>query len=849
MRIGYLASGLFSSYNSLVWNGIYEACSEAGAVFLYFSGGELRSPMITQSTRNPIFDLATADIVDGLLVNTATTFHYIAPAEALDFMSRRPPVPMVSIGVKLGDWPAVTTDSGIGIGDMVRHLARDHGYSRIAFITGPDKNSESEQRLASFEAALDECGLELRPALVAHGMYNQESGIAAFDLLLESGESFDAVVAANDEMAIGAMNRANALGMQVPRSLAICGFDDIDLAQRLAVTLSTVRQPIKEQAKEACRRLIRQLEGGPRAEDLVLPTSFVRRRSCGCLSGPVERAGRIYAGRAGPPARPARPEEAAAAIRGSIEGVLGAMELGAPAPAAPPADAGGRVLEALCRAIEEGDARPALLEAEDSIMQAAAKGFEDYIWWQDLVSELSARCSPLVGAGGPALERFDAFWHQLRILVHELAYQSQYRDRLRDAQAAIRLRETNWKLIQCFETDKLMRTIAAEFPKQGVKACYLCVGGELCGSGEPARLLMAYDESGPLEVPPGGMSVPEGRLVPPEAPSLDRPGVFFVEALFFEAELLGYVVFRTDPAVVPFEELRRQVSSALKGAFLSDEVRSLAAEERQRAAELGEALDALRKNGQKMLAIEKMASLGRLTAGLAHEMNTPLGTIRMAASELDTRIEEYRSSIAEPEAAARDPEVIAGEMAELNAMVQKAAERTVSFVQSIKTQTRDLSKAEPRNFDAVPVIEEAVLLLNPQIRKGNCPVEFRHSWPTVIIKGVAGRLAQVVTNLINNAIEASIPKGGGPILLELETDGEGATLTVRDRGTGIADGVMPHIFDPLFTTKSMADGTGLGLTIVYDIITGDFGGTIQAASPPGEGAVFTLTFPKPKEDG
>src|SRR5205807_2107336 len=111
------------------------------------------------------------------------------------------------------------------------------------------------------------------------------------------------------------------------------------------------------------------------------------------------------------------------------------------------------------------------------------------------------------------------------------------------------------------------------------------------------------------------------------------------------------------------------------------------------------------------------------------------------------------------------------------------------------------------------------------------------------LSGSPARLAQVVTNLVMNAIDASAEKGGGTITLRLEAAPEAVTLQVKDRGSGIPPELLSKIFDLMFTTKPFGQGTGLGLTIVQQIVTGDFGGTVAVESQVGQGTTFTLRFP------
>ncbi|MCI0644733.1 MAG: ATP-binding protein [Chloroflexi bacterium] len=258
--------------------------------------------------------------------------------------------------------------------------------------------------------------------------------------------------------------------------------------------------------------------------------------------------------------------------------------------------------------------------------------------------------------------------------------------------------------------------------------------------------------------------------------------------------------------------------------------------------ELMESYQALRENQAKLLTAEKMASLGRLTAGIAHEMNTPLAAVRASLSELDKLTVEYQESIGDLEVEPGDHQEIAREMRQAIRLADSAAERAAGFVRSIKTQTRDRSSEERRHFDAVPVTQEALLLLHHALQQGDCSVEFEPGEPHIELYGSPGRFAQVVTNLVSNAIDASAANGGA-ITVRLRRNPEGVSLEVSDDGVGIVPENMSRIFEPMFTTKPFGQGTGLGLTIVHDIVTGEFGGTIEVSSQPGLGAVFQLQFP------
>jgi signal transduction histidine kinase len=260
-------------------------------------------------------------------------------------------------------------------------------------------------------------------------------------------------------------------------------------------------------------------------------------------------------------------------------------------------------------------------------------------------------------------------------------------------------------------------------------------------------------------------------------------------------------------------------------------------------ADLQQAYEALQANQARLLVAEKMASLGRLTAGIAHEMNTPLAAVRGALAGLTELAKEYESSIAEPGVTPDDHREITREMQQVIQLAEKATARATDFVQSIKSQTRSLGAPAAEYFDAVPVIQDALVLLGYTLRHAKCVESFEAGAKRVELYGSPGRLTHIVTNLVTNAIEASAAKGGGPITVRLTPGPKGVELKISDEGQGIAPEVLPKIFDPMFTTKPFGEGTGLGLTIVHDIVTSEFGGTIDVESQVGVGTTFIILFP------
>jgi LacI family transcriptional regulator len=184
------------------------------------------------------------------------------------------------------DVPAVLADNYGGACEMTAHLL-EHGYRRIAYITGTDNTPDNGQRLRGVRDTLAARGLTLPQHFVVRGDYLRGSGHTAMRMLLDSSARPEAVFAANDQMAADAILAAQECGLNVPDDIAITGFDDIPMASYMSPALTTIHQPIYEQGAYAARLALDLLKADQErrtviAPRVIMPTTLVVRRSCGC---------------------------------------------------------------------------------------------------------------------------------------------------------------------------------------------------------------------------------------------------------------------------------------------------------------------------------------------------------------------------------------------------------------------------------------------------------------------------------------------------------------------------------------------------------------------------------------
>lgn len=178
--------------------------------------------------------------------------------------------------------PCITFENKNGARAMVEHLIEAHNQRRIAFLAGPPDNEDSYWRELGYREALAAHGIPFEPALVRVGGFNEKISEATVEQWLKEGADFEAIFAADDESAIGAMAALERAGKRIPQEVAVAGFDDIILSRYLTPALTTVQAPIERAGWVAVEQLIRVIETGQAESLVLLPTALVIRGSCGC---------------------------------------------------------------------------------------------------------------------------------------------------------------------------------------------------------------------------------------------------------------------------------------------------------------------------------------------------------------------------------------------------------------------------------------------------------------------------------------------------------------------------------------------------------------------------------------
>lgn len=269
-------------------------------------------------------------------------------------------------------------------------------------------------------------------------------------------------------------------------------------------------------------------------------------------------------------------------------------------------------------------------------------------------------------------------------------------------------------------------------------------------------------------------------------------------------------------------------------------------QEMRRAKDAAEAaLGNLRETQNSLIEAEKLAALGRLVAGVAHEVNNPVGISLTVASSLERKIALFaeevergqlrRSSLNDFIAANRDA------ASQLVANLNRAAE----LVQSFKQVAADRSYSDKRTFDLGELTEQVVMSLRPALRKHHVTLTVDCE-PDLTMNSYPGPYGQVLTNLFLNAVAHAFPdgKGGAVDIVVRRVGADSVRILFSDDGCGMSPDVRRKAFDPFFTTRRDQGGTGLGLHIVYSIVTSRLGGRVELDSGSGQGTRIHIVLPR-----
>jgi len=644
--IAVLGAQLSRVWGSEFMAGVLDSARGADVNVVSFVGGKPLAIGANGNASYGLYDLIKPGQFDGILLS-ADIAHGLSKDELFKFCNFLSPIPLASFAVPVEGIPSVMTDNDGGMRAIVRHLIKEHGYERIAFLRGPVGQIEADRRHQAFLDELKSHNIRYDTHLELLGDYSPESGRAAIRTLLdERGMAVQAIVASNDRMAFGVLEALQERGIHVPDKIAVTGFDDVSESQSMGVPLTTVRQSFYDAGTKAFDLLMKRVNGEAVDEVSALPSSLIVRWSCGCLPESIHRAVVL-------------PKEVAhtGRLENKRTAAINALLTAAGVPEDESVrteyvDVFGRAWDTFLASLREQGKSDAFLKTIQDMVAILQRHGYDFNTWQNLISTFRKYALGGISSNTTTL-RAENLFQQARMLVGELSQRAQAYNRLQFVKQEEQLNNFSFSMASAVSFDDIGDAIARHFPVFGIGRWYVMYYGDTDAPGsisspppQSYRLLMQYDEK-KFTMPGDRASLATGRLVPRGRTLEDRRYDAVVMPLSLASNRFGFMWAEMGPDDWDvYVRVRNLLSSALLRTMLVNQ-----REQAKREVEQLYAAEQERRRGAEALArsLRQLSSLNnveQLPEQILEQMNQTLpydrGVLYMEDINGDPVIQAHR---------------------------------------------------------------------------------------------------------------------------------------------------------------------------------------------------------------
>jgi len=556
-------------YLSRLLEGIYAEAELHNLQIIRITSGFLNHTLLDNhdSQRNILLSICGPESLDGLLLS-GTTGHFLDEKGMKSIQPFLKKIPTVGIG-PIPSLICAEVDNSTGMIEAMEHLIVDHGFRDIAFIRGPRYSEEAELRFHLYKKMLSHFYIPYREELVTQGDYFVPSGEKSVHTLIEERKVyFQAILSANDSMAIGAINELHKMGIQVPYDKAVIGYDDIKQAEHTVPTLTTVHQPLMKMGRNALRLLLQILDPDQQnpQKNKFLPTYLKIRRSCGCRSMSYLDTPSNLDTSTGQ-----KIDQAINVDRSRIE-----LELKDHSSLLNEIYPQWEIeyLECFIAAMETSE-NDRFLDIQDILLRKLHMYGLNALPIHKAISTLQLKMLPQMKDS--RFRRYGEFLLQkAQLLICQESTNTQALESFSQAQKNVMLHDIGHRLMTNFDLKCLVQNIAEDLPKLGIPGAYLVFyenpsSYKLPDEPPPfSRLILAFNQkNGVIHLDTEGRRFPTKQILPPDIFAQTKDHFLMMESLFFREEQLGYIIFERGPKQRLFYEvLRGKISSAVKGALL-----------------------------------------------------------------------------------------------------------------------------------------------------------------------------------------------------------------------------------------------------------------------------------------
>ncbi len=564
ITIGVFIPSLDDDYHEMTCKGIEECAKENNVNVIFVIGGPLYVSFYPyEAHSNILYKLFDSNNIDGLIISTASLGGFTTENKIKEFVQEYKNIPIISIGTKLQNTTNLLINNRQGMKDVINHLIEVHKARRIAFIQGSEDNYDAKIRYQAYREVLIEHNIPIKDELILQGNFTSLSGKICTSILLNNGIQFDAIVAANDGMALGAIEELKRRGVNIPEDTLVTGFDNIFTSSFSDPPLTTIKQPVYQQGVEAMKKIISMIKTSQKSEDILLQTKLIIRKSCGCI--PKSSAESILSSYKKSNER--KKDDLSVDLNKIILEIQKSniYENFKMNPIL--------VQDLLTTFINEftGKTQNIFLTKFQGLVEDIIPHDQDLGDWIDIL-KMFQKFSFFYSSNEQFKLKSEELLKKARIIIDNTieqfeAFQSNKMDTtIKNLAIAIDSLNSN------FEISEFNSIVNKTFPNLGFNFVYASLfEGENLPS-EKSKLFIAYKFQEDFRLPKEGVIYSTKNLVPNTFLNKKKRFSFIIKTLYFKDEVpFGFIIFNYNPELIHFS-IEHHLSNALKGVFIYEEL-------------------------------------------------------------------------------------------------------------------------------------------------------------------------------------------------------------------------------------------------------------------------------------
>ncbi|MBI9098079.1 MAG: substrate-binding domain-containing protein [Spirochaetaceae bacterium] len=832
LHIGILTIDMENKYPELVWKSLKKFAEMNQINITFFVGNALKSPYGSESGHNVIYDQINPALFDGLIMVSGVLANFISLDEYTTFIESLGKIPIVSLSIKINNIPSILIDNKSGIRDCVSHLIIDHGYKHIAFLKGPSGQQEADERYEAYLEVLGENNIECDPKLVLPCDFSKESSLREVKKLLESeNRKIDAIVCANDEMALGVYEIFENRGIKIPHEIAVTGFDNLLISSNLYPPLTTIKHPFDIQAQKAFETLLSIINKEKTLQEMRIPTQLVIRRSCGCFNQLIKD---IDSTAIDTEKRSQITDIEIPELYSKIKSELTRTVDRTSEIQSSFNRFGEELISLFICDLQKGGKPSEFIKYLDILLSHPGFSEEYLLDWETLLSILHKEILRFY-QDSSIIPRSEDLFNKAMALIGDLIIRMTNYQNFQEWEYSFLNNIVTRELVTTFTIEELLPLIQQTVEVAQIKNAYICFYEKV--DHKPSRkskLILAIN--GNLNITVENDTLFNSNLLLPENLfSLLKHSI--VKPLFFKNDYFGYIILEdnSDYGFI-YESIRSQISSALAGSWQLKK-RKMA------EIELHETIKHLQKTQGELAESQKMAALGTVVAGIAHEMNTPLGICITADSFISREMDSIIDLNNEKQLKQSDLDRFFLSLKQSNRLICDNLKKATDLIDKFKEISTEKSLKKKRSVNVFHLLNNMTEKYSQVLNEKNNSLEIQCDEDIRIIS-YPEEFRMIFSNLLSNSIIHGFEnETDKKILITAKICETNLIMTYSDNGKGVKKENINKIFDPFFTTKRTTGGPGLGLHLVYNSITQILGGTIKFNSQAESGVSFYITIP------